>query len=134
RGDRFVRAGYTQIKPLIEVDGKPMIEHVVGLFPGEHDFLFICAKDHLESTPLQQTLKRCAPRAKVVGIEPHKLGPVHSALEVKDAIRDDEPVLLSYCDFSLLWNYAQFRGYVRATGCDGCIPSYRGFHPHSLGP
>src|SRR5439155_3770503 len=76
----------------------------------------------------------CAARAKVVGIAPHKLGAVHSALEAKDAIRDDEPVLLSYCDFSLLWNYAQFRGYVRATGCDGCIPSYRGFHPHSLGP
>ncbi len=134
RGDRFVRAGHKQIKPLIEVDGKPMIEHVIKLFPSEHDFLFICANDHLASTPLREVLQRLAPRSTIVGIEPHKLGPVHSALEAKEHIRDNEQVLLSYCDFSLLWNFHQFAGYVRATGCDGCIPSYRGFHPHSLGP
>jgi hypothetical protein len=39
-GARFARAGYTTIKPLIEVDGLPVIEHVVRMFPGERDFLF----------------------------------------------------------------------------------------------
>ena len=33
-GKRFRDAGYTDPKPLIDVDGKPMIEHVVSLFPG----------------------------------------------------------------------------------------------------
>ena len=56
-GTRFVRAGYKAIKPLIEVDGRPMIEHVVRMFPGEHDFLFICARPHLEETPLRTVLE-----------------------------------------------------------------------------
>ena len=40
-GERFRAAGYTVPKPLIEIDGKPIIEYVVGMFPGENDFLFI---------------------------------------------------------------------------------------------
>ncbi len=40
-GRRFLEAGYTDPKPLILVDGKPMIHHVIDLFPGETDFFFI---------------------------------------------------------------------------------------------
>ena len=63
RGSRFARAGYKNIKPLIEVDGRPIIEHIVGLFPGETDFLFICASDHLKETNLRAVLNRIAPLA-----------------------------------------------------------------------
>ena len=41
-GQRFLDAGYNDPKPLIIVDGKPIIEHVVNLFPGEKDISFIC--------------------------------------------------------------------------------------------
>ena len=32
-GKRFVEAGYALPKPMISVDGFPMIKHVVDLFP-----------------------------------------------------------------------------------------------------
>ncbi len=134
RGDRFLRAGYKDIKPLIVVDGRPIVEHVTNLFPGEKDFLFICANDHLENTKVKRELKRIAPAGQIVGIAPHKLGPVHTALEGADYIRDEAPVALTYCDYSLYWNYDSFLRYVEKTDCDGCIISYKGFHPHSLGP
>lgn len=41
-GERFRRAGYDVPKPLIEIDGMPIIAHVIDMFPGEHDFIFIC--------------------------------------------------------------------------------------------
>jgi len=34
-GERFRRVGFQMPKPLIEVDGKLIIEHVVNMFPGE---------------------------------------------------------------------------------------------------
>ncbi len=37
-GNRFVKAGYQTPKPLIEMDGIPIIEHVVKMFPSEEDF------------------------------------------------------------------------------------------------
>ena len=134
RGSRFARAGYQNIKPLIEVDGKPIIEHIVGLFPGETDFLFICAEDHLKSTPLRQVLNRIAPTGKIVEIAAHKLGPVHTVLGARDFVKTDSPVLVSYCDYSLHWDWADFKKQMAATKCVASVPSYRGFHPHSLGP
>jgi bifunctional N-acetylglucosamine-1-phosphate-uridyltransferase/glucosamine-1-phosphate-acetyltransferase GlmU-like protein len=132
-GARFRRAGYQTLKPLIEVDGLPMIEHVVRMFPGEHDFLFICAEDHLQQTPLRAILKRLAPGATIVAIEPHKAGPVYSALAAGNFIKDDQPVILNYCDVAVLWDYAHFRRHMVALDCDGCLIAFKGFHPHSLG-
>jgi len=133
-GSRFLRAGYKTIKPLIEVDGLPIIEHVVRMFPGEQDFLFICARPHLEETPLRAVLERLAPGAPIVAIEPHKRGPVHTTLEASDFIQDDEPAILNYCDFSVDWDYADFKRQLAELDPAGCVTAYRGFHPHSLGP
>src|SRR3990170_2146862 len=132
-GTRFVQAGYTSPKPLIEVDGMPVIEHVIRLFPGERQFLFVCARNHLEETPWRSVLRRLAPSARIVGIEPHKRGPVHTALEAREFISDEEPVVLNYCDFSVYWSYARFKQQMEELTCAGCITAYRGFHPHSLG-
>jgi NDP-sugar pyrophosphorylase family protein len=41
-GERFRKAGYDVPKPLIEIDGKPIIAHVIDMFPGEDNFIFIC--------------------------------------------------------------------------------------------
>ena len=46
-GERFRKVGYTIPKPLIVVEGKSIIQHVVEMFPDEKDIIFICNKDHL---------------------------------------------------------------------------------------
>ncbi|MEW5755401.1 MAG: hypothetical protein AB1810_03795 [Pseudomonadota bacterium] len=48
-GERFRKAGYTVPKPLIEIDGKPIIAHVIDMFPGEKNFVFVCNQDHLDN-------------------------------------------------------------------------------------
>jgi len=132
RGDRFVRAGYRDVKPLIPVDGRPMIEHVVRMYPGAERFVFVCAADHLAATPLEATLRRLVPDGVIVPIAPHKQGPVHAVLEAANAIRDDLPTLVSYCDFGVVWSFADFCRTMEEQGCDGCVAAYRGFHPHLL--
>lgn len=133
-GQRFAHAGYTMPKPLIEVQGKQMIEYVVDLFPGEHDFIFICREDHLRETSLEKVLMKKAPFGRIVSIAPHKLGPVHAVLQAEAMIRDNEPSVVNYCDFFMHWNYAHFKKTVLQSGCAGSIPCYTGFHPHLLKP
>lgn len=133
-GARFVAAGYTTLKPLIKVEGKPIIEHVINLFPGETDFLFICSTDALATTQLREVLQRVCPRGRIVAIEPHKRGPVHAVLQARSLIRLDSPVIVNYCDFSMEWNYSHFKETVAKVRCDAALTAYRGFHPHSLGP
>lgn len=132
-GERFKRAGYKEPKPLIEVDGKPMIEHVVDLFPGEHNFLFICHRDHIETTDLGSVLERIAPEGAVCGIDSAKRGPAYAIIKARHYIDDDEPVIVSYCDFSLVWDYRDFLKMIREKDPDSAAVCYTGFHPHLMG-
>jgi NDP-sugar pyrophosphorylase family protein len=134
-GERFRRAGYQVPKPLIPVDGKPIIAHVVDMFPGENDFIFICNADHLANPEyrMSETLREIAPQGKIVGIPPHKLGPVNAVLLAARHIDPSKPTVVNYCDFSCYWDFVDFASFVQETDCDGCVPAYRGFHPHSLG-
>ena len=55
-GKRFIDAGYQDPKPLIDIDGYPIIKHVIDLFPGIDDITFICNKKHLEETKMREVL------------------------------------------------------------------------------
>lgn len=133
KGQRFVDAGYKDPKPLIEVDGKPIIEHVVNLFPNEKSFLFICNSDHLKNTNMREVLNRIAPEGRIFEIPPHKKGPVYAVSQIADEIKDDQEVIVNYCDFGTYWDYNNFLKHTRERNADGAIPSYKGFHPHMLG-
>lgn len=134
-GERFRKAGYEVPKPLIEIDGKPVIAHVIDMFPGEADFLFVCNQQHLDEPlyRMEAILRQYCPTGRIAGIEPHKLGPVHAVLAVADLIDGRKQTVVNYCDFSCYWDWEHFKRFVRDCVCDGAIPAYRGFHPHSLG-
>jgi NDP-sugar pyrophosphorylase family protein len=130
-GKRFRDAGYTDPKPLIRVDDLPMIQHVVGLFPGVTDVTFVCNSDDIQHTDMESILKSICPSCKIVVIEPHKKGPVWAVAQAFDLIEDDGEVIVSYCDYGTQWDFAAFQAAVKE--CDGAIAGYRGFHPHMLG-
>ncbi|MCE1247380.1 MAG: NTP transferase domain-containing protein [Firmicutes bacterium] len=133
QGTRFRNAGYNLPKTLIEVEGKPIIEHVIDMFPGETNIVFIVAENQVEENSITDLLKKLVPTAKIAVIPPHKLGPVHTVAAAFDFIDDNEPVTVNYCDFSVLWDYENYKRTMASTKCDGCVTAYRGFHPHSLG-
>jgi NDP-sugar pyrophosphorylase family protein len=132
-GKRFIDAGYNDPKPLILIDGKPIIEHVCDLFPGETKFTFICNSKHLSETNIRNILKSIKPNSNIVEIPNHKKGPVYAVSLVEHLIDDNEEVIVNYCDFGTYWNYHDFLKHTRNRNADGAIPSYKGFHPHMLG-
>jgi NDP-sugar pyrophosphorylase family protein len=132
-GNRFIEAGYIEPKPLIIIDGKPIIEHVCDLFPGEDKFTFICNSKHLKETNMREVLKKIKPNANIVEIPNHKKGPVYAVSFIYDLIEDDEEIIVNYCDFGTYWCYEDFLIHTRNRNADGAIPSYKGFHPHMLG-
>lgn len=130
-GKRFVEAGYTEPKPIIAVDGKPMIEHVIGLFPGETNIIAICNKDH-HNVP--NVIRNICPTARIFQVEYTGKGPVETVLRIEDEIDDSQEVIISYCDYGTQWDYKKFLELVRNKKADGAIACYKGFHPHNLGP
>ena len=132
-GNRFVVAGYIDPKPLIIVDGKPIIEHVCDLFPGESNFTFICNSRHLSETSMRETLNKIRPNSNIIEIPNHKKGPVYAVSLINNLIDDDEEVIVNYCDFGTYWDYNDFLKHTRDRDADGAIVAYKGFHPHMLG-
>ena len=132
-GKRFIDAGYDDPKPLIIIDGKPIIQHVVELFPGESKFTFICNQTHLNTTNMREVLTNIAPQGEVVCIPNHKKGPVFAVAQILASLDDDEEVIVNYCDFGTYWDYEDFLKHTRDRNADGAIPAYKRFHPHMLG-
>ena len=130
---RFVAAGYTIPKYLIEVDGKKVIKHIVDLYPKDSDFVFIINDKHEKETNIVEVLEGISENKEIVTVSRHKKGPVFSVSQFENLIEDDEPVIVNYCDFSIEWNYEKFKEHVEYTECDGSVICYTGFHPHMLG-
>jgi NDP-sugar pyrophosphorylase family protein len=133
-GERFRSVGYKIPKPLIVVDGKTIIEHIVDMFPVESNFTFICNSDHLGQAEfrMREILELACPTGNIIPINGHKLGPVHTVLQVMDHIDPAHPVIVNYSDFTCYWNYQEFKEKIMQIDCDGAIPCYRGFHPHTI--
>lgn len=131
-GKRFIQAGYTEPKPLILVNGKPIIEYVVSMFPGENDFIFICNNEHLENTNMREVLQRIKPTGKIFGLDTHNQGPVYAVSQIFDQIDDNEDVFVSYCDYFMDFDLNSAISRIKEGNFVGAVPAYTGFHPHLL--
>jgi dTDP-glucose pyrophosphorylase len=56
-GSRFKKEGYTFPKPLIEVDGKPMIQCVVENLDFDANYIFLVRDEHLSKYNIESVLK-----------------------------------------------------------------------------
>ena len=128
---RFNQAGYKGPKYLLPVGETRMINHVVDMFSPDDYFHFIINDLQAKNYPnLVSYLKKIASRSDVTIIPEHEKGPVYSALMVK-GIDNDVPIIVSYCDFTVNWDYNAFKRH--AYGFDGAVVSFKGFHPASFG-
>lgn len=135
-GDRFVRAGYTDPKPLIEVNGERIIEYICQMFDKDDEIIFICNETHLRETQMRSILEKIVPGCKIFSIPNHKKGPIFTVLEtdIDSYIDDEDEVIICYCDNPYLWDYKHFKQWVKDNKSDGCILSHIDFHPHRLSP
>ena len=132
-GQRFRDKGYKLPKPFIEISGKPIVQHVVEMFPGIEEVLFIVNREDFEDTELriESRLTKVCSNAKISVIDSHKLGPSWAILQASKNINLNSPVVVNYCDFACTWDFPAFRDELES-GIDGLIATYSGFHPHML--
>ena len=134
-GSRFVAAGYKDLKPLIRIEDKPIIEWIVkGMYPGETNFIFVCRKEHIDTIHgMKEELHRISPSSRIYMIDDWvKRGPVYDVLRASDAIDDEAPAIIQYCDFYMSWDWKEFKRRLTSRNPDGCVPCFTGFHPNLM--
>jgi HAD superfamily hydrolase (TIGR01509 family) len=128
-GSRFEKAGYTFPKPLIDVNGKPMIQVVVENLNIEAHYIFIVQKSHLEKYCLNQTLNLIAPRCSVVVVDGLTEGAACTTLLAKHLIDSDTPLLMANSDQFVEWNSDEFMYSMTTGDVDGGILTFTSTHP-----
>ena len=128
-GSRFVQAGFTFPKPLIEIDGKPMIQKVVENINVDARFIFIVQKSHFEKYNLAQLLKILKPNCEVVVVDGITQGAACTTLLASDFINNSEPLLIANSDQLIEWNSNECLYALGADDVDGGILIFKSTHP-----
>ena len=128
-GSRFAAAGYTFPKPLIEVNGKPMIQVVVENLNVEAHFIFLVQKEHYEKYNLKQLLNLIAPGCDIVQVDGLTEGAACTTLLAKDLINTSEPLLMANSDQFVEWNSNECLYGFTADEVDGGIVTFKATHP-----
>lgn len=133
-GSRFTDAGFDLPKPLIEIDGKTLIQHSVETVGIDGRYIFITRLyDNPEyNQKLSDILSRIAPGHIEIKVSGKQYGTSYSALFAKSYIDNDDELILTNCDQRLAWNPEDFLRMSRSHGIDGSILTHESSsHKHS---
>lgn len=103
-GTRFANAGYTLPKPLISVNGKPMIEVVCNNLNIDANYIFLVQKEHYEKYNLNYLLNLIAPNCKIIQIDGITEGAACTTLFAKKFINNKNPLIMANSDQYVEWD------------------------------
>ena len=129
RGSRFSDAGYIFPKPLIEINGKPMIQVVIENLNIKANYIFIIQKEHDEKYNLKKVLEILKPNCKVVYTEGITEGAACTTLLAKEFIDNEHPLLIANSDQFINWDQNEAMYYFTTTEADGGILTFESSHP-----
>lgn len=128
-GSRFQKAGYTFPKPLIEVNGKPMIQLVVENLNIDARHIFVVQKSHYEDYNLKHLLNLISPGCEIVQVDGMTEGAACTTLLAKRFIDNDEALVFANSDQFLDWDSNEFMYSMEADEVDGGMLTFTATHP-----
>ena len=118
-GSRFKKDGFKNIKPLIEVSGKTFIEWSVSTLDIEGNYIFVVQQQHLEQ--VKPELKRIKPNCQIFTVPELTRGAVETCLSAKDAINNDDPLIITNSDQTLWWDSKLYLQHLKKNDPDGDV-------------
>lgn len=105
-GSRFSSVGYSVPKPLISIEGKPMIQLVVEhLGLTDHcEHIFLCQKSHVAEYDLHSVFSKFVPDYKIVEIDGATNGAASTVSMASSAVDDNDEVMIVNSDQLIFWD------------------------------
>lgn len=119
-GSRFPKNQYLP-KPLIDVNGKPMIVRAIESLGIDGQYHFIIRRNEYTSI-IVDIISKTVKNPRFVEVTQTTPGPASSALMFKDKINNDQELVIANCDQIMEWNVDQFFHNVRLF--DGAVVTY----------
>lgn len=122
-GSRFAEAGYRLPKPLIDVQGSPMIRRVIdNIRPSRpHRFIFVCQRAHDSAYGLTERLSIWAPGCEIVLLDTTTEGAACTVLAAAALIDTPTPLMIANSDQVVDIAIDDYLATTDAIPCDGTI-------------
>jgi CTP:molybdopterin cytidylyltransferase MocA len=133
QGSRFVRAGRTAPKPLIDIGGRPAFwwaaESVRRAAPVE-EMVFVVLEEHVRTFGIDRRIWESYPAARVVTVSGLTGGAAESAAVGVAALRSGRPIAINDCDHAFVAGDA-LRELAAALGsvAEGALVGFRATSP-----
>jgi len=128
-GSRFADAGYSFPKPLIEVNGKPMIERVVESLGIEANYIYVSMQEHVEKYNLMFMLDKITPGCHLISTPVLTGGAAQTCLLARELINNDEPLIIANSDQIVDWDSRDFMYHMNVKNADAGIATFTSTHP-----
>jgi NDP-sugar pyrophosphorylase family protein len=130
-GSRFAKEGYTLPKPLIDVNGKPMIQAVVENLDFGCEYIFLVRKEHLNKYKgLSNTLERITNgKCSIVEVGGLTKGAACTALLAKEYIDCDEDLLIANSDQLIEYEPQNFKMLKTLSRSDAIVFTFNDADP-----
>lgn len=128
-GSRFTEAGYEFPKPLIDVNGKPMIQAVVDSLGINAKYTYIVQEEHFNKYNLGHVLNLITPNCNIIKINGITDGAAVTCLMAKEFINNEQPLIMANSDQIVDWDSRQFMYDLYTKNADGGIAIFKSTHP-----
>ena len=108
RGQRFSDLGYDIPKPLIDIDGQPMIQRAASCLPDAEEWIFICRKDHEDASEISRSLKKVFPNPRIILLDQITDGQASTCMLAAPYLKGDECVNIGACDNAMIYKLAEW--------------------------
>lgn len=106
KGKRFSEQGYLLPKPLIPINGVPMIWKVIDCLPKAKKWIFIVRQEHIDEYNIDKVIKQRIPEA-IITVDKDLLGGA-SIFCAEQYIPKGEDVFIAGCDMGFVYNKQKF--------------------------
>lgn len=129
--DVFRKHGFLFAKPLIEIDGRPLIEHSIQCLRSapEAKFVFVIRKDDDLRFHLREVLLLLAPGSEIICAHGETAGAACTALLAVDAISNNEELLIANSDQILKFDLGEAIAAFRKGNYDAGTVVFDSVHP-----
>ena len=125
RGSRFMKLGYKDPKPLIEVSGKPMIIQAANSLPDSQNQTFVTLKEHLKKYPLEKIIKSEFIKAKITSIDEVTKGQAITCSMGLQDVDINSPLLIAATDNGMIYDNNKYQKLIESNNVDAIIFTFR---------
>jgi dTDP-glucose pyrophosphorylase len=125
KGKRFSDEGYKLPKPVIPVDGIPMIIAATKSLPRADKHVFLCLKEHITKHKIDIIIKKYFPKAIVVPIDQVTEGQASTCLLGEPYINPEAELSIGACDNGMAYKQSAYDKVMNDPKTDAIIWTFR---------